>query len=152
MPSVYQSRWGFHPCNYETFLLLKRLNELCERARRRFAEWQRWNRKQPQNRVVRTWLVDERGRRVGSRVVGPRPEPPLCPVFCERRQAVRYHSPDGGPPRRQEVTLVCFTDHDIPAAYRAARMPAPSPEQVTPLPLPAEVIRQLAARAGALAE
>ncbi len=48
--TTHKSRFGFHSCSYETFRKLKRLNFLGLAALRRSAEWERWNRKLPQNR------------------------------------------------------------------------------------------------------
>lgn len=48
--ATFQSRWGFHPCSYEFFLKLKKLNILCEKALRQMAASDRWHRKEPQNR------------------------------------------------------------------------------------------------------
>jgi hypothetical protein len=148
--TAHASRWGYHPCDYATFLLLKRLNVLCLRARRRHAQWQRWRRKRPCNRLLRQAVRDERGRKVGTRVVGPWPEPRLCPAFCARRQFVRHVAEDGSPaPAGREVEEMGFCDHDIPRLCRAARRPALSPESVEPLPLPAEEIVRLVADAEA---
>src|SRR6267142_2725288 len=95
MTMAHPSRWGWYPCDYETFLLLKKLHAFYWRALRRYAEWQRWHRKQPHNRVIRQRLVDDRGRKVGSRIVGPRPEPWLCPVFCTRDKVLRHWNAEG---------------------------------------------------------
>jgi hypothetical protein len=145
---MYQSRWGWHPCAFETFLLLKELNRHCERARRAFADWQRWARKAPQNRVIRQRIYDDQGRRCGTRVVGPRPEPPLMPLFCERHPVIRHRRRDGQV-IREETACVRFQDHGIPAAYRQARQPLPSAAAVQTLPLGLEQIRSLLERARA---
>jgi hypothetical protein len=147
----FRSRWGFHPCDYETFRLLKQLNRLCEKAQRLHAQWQRWRRKKPHNRLLRRKVRDAEGRVVGREVVGPWPEPPLCPLFCAREQTVSHFDEDGRILREgRRAERVVFHDHGIPAAYRAARRPAPAADQVVPLPLSAEDVRRLAAQAKAL--
>ena len=78
---VFMSKWGFHPCSYSTYQKLRKLNSLYERALRLRADWDRWDRKQPQNRVIRKWKRDELGRKIGCEIVGPRLEPKLCPIF-----------------------------------------------------------------------
>ena len=149
--TVHRSRWGYHPCDYPTFLLLKELHGLYTRALRQHAAWLRWQRKEPQNRVVRQWFRDDRGNRTGARVLGPRPEPTLCPLFCTRQQVVRHLTRDGHVVREGTVAeRVVLDDHGIPEAYQAARMPAASPEEVRPLPLTPEEIRRLAAQAAAV--
>jgi hypothetical protein len=143
---VHQSRWGWHPCDYPTFQLLKRLHHACEEARRQVAAWQRWHRKKPHNRVVRHWLCDGQGRRVGCEIVGPRPEPPLSPPFCVRRLVPSFWSEDGRPlAEARLVEDVVFGDLGIVAAYRTARKPAASPEAVRPLSFTLEELQRLAA-------
>jgi hypothetical protein len=141
---VHRSRWGFHPCDYATFLLLKKLNVLCERARRQFAAWQRWHRKMPHNRVLRRKVVDADGRRIGREVVGPMEEPPLSELFRTVRHVRTYWSQDGKPLRDGRlVEEACFDDRGIPEAYRSARRPAGSETDVKPLRLDLEEVRRL---------
>ncbi len=145
---AHRSRWGWHPCDYETFRLLKRLHAVYWRALRQFAAWQRWKRKLPHNRVLRRRVVDAQGRKVGSEIVGPMPEPPLHPLFCTRTRVVRNWTRDGRYVKDGETTeRVAFHDHGIPDAYRAARKPAATEAEVAPLKLTAEVIRRMAREA-----
>jgi hypothetical protein len=137
---AHRSRWGWHPCDYETYLLLKELNALCEKARRQYAAWQRWERKMPHNRVIRRKVKDDQGRVIRTEVIGPRPEPPLPAPFCTRYQAVV---------RGRAIERVAFSDLGIPAAYRAARKPAASKEEVKPPGLTPEQVNRLAALADA---
>lgn len=46
----FQSRWGYHPCNRETFLKLKRLHKAFWWHLRRSVAAERWNAKRPENR------------------------------------------------------------------------------------------------------
>jgi hypothetical protein len=46
----YQSKWGYHPCNYPTFQKLKRLHKLFWQNQLAWKARLRWERKQPQNR------------------------------------------------------------------------------------------------------
>ena len=48
---VCQSRWGYHPCNYETYLQLRRLHRAFWEGRRLLAKWRRWAAKLPRNRT-----------------------------------------------------------------------------------------------------
>ncbi len=144
MPT-FQSRWGFHPCDYETFRLLKALHKRYWQAVRQVAAWQRWNRKLPRNRVVRQWLRDTAGRKIASRIVGPHPEPPLCPLFCRKEKVLRHFTPEGQLVREGVlVDQVTLHDPGILLAYREARRPKASPDQVQPLSLSVEEIRGLA--------
>jgi hypothetical protein len=134
---VYQSRWGYHPCDFETCQRLKKLNALYEQARRTCADWQRWARKAPANRVIRRWLRDESGRKVGSEVIGPRPEPKLSLLFCTRSFVGK------GDKLRPQVTF--HFPWNVTDLYRVARTPAITPERVQPLPWTREELRQLVA-------
>jgi hypothetical protein len=137
---MFQSKWGWHPCDWATFRLLKKLNAACEAARRRFAAWQRWRRKMPHNRVIRRWLRDAEGRRIGCEIVGPLPEPVLPALFCLRRQVQSFWGEDGRPlAEGRLVEEVVFDDRGIPDAYRTARKPAASANEVQPLRLTADI-------------
>jgi hypothetical protein len=143
---IHSSRWGWHPCDYATFRLLKRLHRACEEARRQFAAWRRWRRKMPHNRVVGRWLRDEQGRRIGFEIVGPLPEPTLSPLFCLRKLTPSFWSADSKP--LQEARLVeevVFDDRGVLDTYRTARKPASSPEQVQPLAIAVEEVQRFVA-------
>jgi hypothetical protein len=49
--TTYKSRWGFHPCNFETYRKLRRLHKAFWEGRRLLARWQRWNARLPKNRI-----------------------------------------------------------------------------------------------------
>jgi hypothetical protein len=142
---AFRSRWGWHPCDYATFVLLRKLHAAYWRALRRYATWQRWRRKMPHNRVLRRRIRDARGRKIGAEVLGPWPEPPLPPLFCARRQVLTFWGEDGKPlkgGRRAEE--VVFDGRGIPGAYRAARRPAATEAEVAPLGLTIDELRWLA--------
>lgn len=46
----FKSRWGFHPCDYETFRKLKAIHKWFWEFLHDYAAWQRWDRKFPKNR------------------------------------------------------------------------------------------------------
>jgi fructose-1,6-bisphosphatase len=46
----YQSKWGWHPCDYNGFLKLKKVYKAYWEGRHLLAKFERWERKQPQNR------------------------------------------------------------------------------------------------------
>ena len=97
--------------------------------------------------MIRQRLVDDRGRKVGSRIVGPWPEPRLCPVFCTQDKVLRHWNEEGKHLTEGEtVERVSFRAHGIPEAYRAARHPAPAAGLVIPLAMTSEEIHRLAAR------
>jgi len=110
--------------------MLKDLNKRWENARRETAAWRRWAQKLPHNRVRRPRLRDDRGRVIGYGRPEPLPEPPLDPAFC--RKVTR-------PSGRVEVVL---SGEEIAAAYRLARHPKPTADDVISLPLAEDEIRR----------
>jgi hypothetical protein len=112
VPEVHKSRFGFHPCPWEVFAKLKCLHRWYWQTVREFAAWKRWERKLPTNRVIRRWIRDASGRRVGCEGVGPRPEPTYCPAFVRHGKA---------------------NDNGFVGDYQNARMPRAVAERVMPL-------------------
>ena len=103
--AVFKSRWGFHPCDYEFFLKLKRLHGWYWQTVYDFHRWHRWWRKVPQNRIG--------------------PEPVFCPLFVEDKiwyKSVRIRGEDGF-----IVYPKTVTDHGIVDVYQTARKPQPEP-------------------------
>jgi hypothetical protein len=47
---TYRSRWGHHPCNYETYWKLRRLHKAYYEGLTLLARWRRWRAKRPHNR------------------------------------------------------------------------------------------------------
>lgn len=106
--TALKSRWGFHPCNYELFLKLKRLHKWYWQTVYDFHRWHRWWRRQPQNRTG--------------------PEPLYCREFVDNRpwrKPVCHHGQEGF--KLYPKTVV---DHGVLALYQSARMPQADP--VTP--------------------
>jgi hypothetical protein len=111
--------------------MLKELNKLWLKARRRATAWKRWHRKLPHNRVRRARLRDEQGRPIGHGPPEPLPEPALPASFCRKVQL---------PSGRWEVFL---SGGAVEIAYRLARRPRPTAEAVQPLPILEEEVRRL---------
>ena len=78
---VYQSKWGFHPCDQETYKKLRKLNQWFLEAQRQAAEWNRWARKDKQNRVIRKFIRNDQGQKIGCEIVGPKVEPSIDSQF-----------------------------------------------------------------------
>lgn len=115
--TTFQSRWGFHPCNYELFLKIKTLHKACWQTVRDFHRWHRWQRKLPQNRA-------------GS-------EPKFNPFFIEDSiwyKPVTVHGIAGF-----QVYPRTVVDRGILALYQQARLPQPQPVA----PLDDATIRQI---------
>jgi hypothetical protein len=87
---THQSRWGFHPCDRETYLALKEFHRLTLRDRRMTRARERWLTKLPHNRV--------RLNRDGTRTPTPEPQalgtdgPSYAWVLAEYQNARRPQS------------------------------------------------------------
>ena len=100
-----RSRWGYHPCSYEFYRKLKYLHRHYWIALRQFHHWNRWFRKEAQNRI-------------GS-------EPKYCPAFVENSPWVKrfVHKGEHG----FKLYLRTVVDHGLVESYHASRMPSPDP-------------------------
>jgi hypothetical protein len=112
----YEGRWGWHPCDYQTFRKLKLLHKYYWITVRKFSNWKRWDRKDPKNRVIRQWDTDEKGRPY-RKVIAEIPEPKYCPFFVYSKYG-----------------RLMLTDHKIIENYRNARYPV-AKDAVKPLSL-----------------
>lgn len=74
---THQSRWGYHPCSYETYLKLKKLNSIIMTSSMQLAAHNRWARKNPANRIRWNWIHNEKNQKIGKVILGPKPEPIL---------------------------------------------------------------------------
>lgn len=143
-PQVFQSRWGFHPCDYATYRKLKLLNQVYLRSVRLARAWQRWQRKEPHNRVSRRRVRNGQGQTVGYGPPVPLAEPPVCPVFSQKVYRTRFVDKKGGRQKEGFLEETCLTDDfGVAAAYAAVRRPAAEPGQVRPLGLSAAEIDAL---------
>lgn len=129
--NVNKSRWGYHACDHATFLKLKKLKKLYFKALYRYGEWVRWDRKQPQNRILRKWYRNDKGQKTGFEIVGKKPEPQMYPVFGSYRYVAEGCHP--------------LNDMGVLDAFNIARHPYPTPEAVQPLGLTVEQIDNMLA-------
>lgn len=110
--NVHQNRFGYHPCDYETYQKLKTLHKAYWKAVYGLAEWFRWQAKQPHNRVLRQKIKDETGKVIGKKIIGEWNEPKYCPLFG---------LPDY---KRGWMTIPeHLKDHGIIADYKNAKTP-----------------------------
>ena len=125
--STFESRWGFHPCDTDTFRKLKAIHKWYWQTLKDSAAWERWNRKLPKNRVIRKYTRDAAGNKVSSEIVGPQPEPRVCPTL--EREAMLYHSVPWDSKWVQD--------------YQRARMPKATKDEVIPLIHSVDEINQM---------
>lgn len=139
-----QGKWGYYPCDWETYRKLKELNMAYTKAMHEKAAWERWDRKEPQNRVIRGKLKNSSGQVVGYQAPLPMPEPELTSIFCKKvvKKVIwgkkgQYYK-DG-----KEETFVELTDLPIYEDYRKARYPVVEEEGVTGLSMKLDLINEL---------
>ncbi len=131
---MFRSRWGFHPCDYPTYLKLKFLNQVYLQAVRLAHAWARWKRKDPHNRVLRRRIRNDKGQTIGYEPSMPLPEPRICSVFSQKVWEQRHVDKKGNVSREGFLEEKLVTDnHWIPAAYASARKPMADPAEVHPL-------------------
>jgi hypothetical protein len=131
---MFRSRWGFHPCDYETYRRLKFLNQLYLKAVRLAHGWQRWKRKDAHNRVICRHIRNELGQTVGYEPPVPLAEPKICPVFTRMVLEKRHVDKKGRFfPEGFIDEGVVTDDFGVAADYAAARTPAADQTQVRPL-------------------
>ena len=104
-----KSRFGYHPCSYETFAKIKEIHKAYWKALKDFHRWNRWNRKQPQNRF-------------GI-------EPKYNDLFVVNKTWMRVTTMSDGHDR---IVLFSKTvvDYGIMELYRQARIPMPEPVEM----------------------
>jgi hypothetical protein len=134
MKMAHQGKYGWYPCDLGTYHKLKAINLAFDQAVHKMKAWERWERKDPKNRVIRRKLKDSTGQVVGYGLAEPMPEPELCPVFCKKvvkkvnfDKASNYHK-DG-----INRTFVELAESSVYADYRKARYPVASEAEVMPL-------------------
>lgn len=133
---VFQGKFGYFPCSLETYKKLRFLNMVFAKAQHMAGAWERWERKQPKNRVIKRAIKNEKGFKIGTEVVlddqgNPIPwsEPQICTLFHETipSSVNRWGSRMNG----------CAKDKglgkEILEASRQAKMPKGTPEEVQPL-------------------
>ena len=129
---VHLSRWGFHPCDHQTFLKLKELKKLFWLATYQYGAWRRWERKLPKNRF---YWNNPNGSKEGAskqRSDRPIPEPLVCPLWQ---------------PKCKWGSNSVLDDNGLLEAFEAARMPHKNATDVKPLKLTAVEIDHLLAEA-----
>ncbi len=151
--SVFRSRFGFHPCDYATYRKLKFLSLVYQRAVRMAHAWDRWKRKDPQNRVCRRRIRNEQGQPIGYGDPVPLSEPPICPVFSRKVQEKRFVDKKGNRFKDGFLDDKVVTDNPgIAADYALARRPQSDPASVHPLRCPLAQIDALYEKARAWLE
>ncbi len=135
-----QGKYGWYPCDWATYQKLKQLNMAYDKALQDKARWERWDRKEPQNRVSRARLRDSAGNIVGYAAPVPLAEPEVCPIFCKKVvKNVKWGKKGQYYKDGKDETFVEMVKLPIYEDYRKARYPV-TEEQVLALSLSLDLI------------
>lgn len=141
---MFQGKYGWYPCDRETYHKLKKLNMAWNKALHAKARWERWDRKEPQNRVIRNKIRNSNGRVVGYQAPVPMPEPAVSPIFCNKilknvkiDKKGNYHK-DG-----KIETFIEMIGLSIYEDYRKARYPVATEAECTSLSMSLSEIDEL---------
>ena len=141
---MHQGKWGWYPCDRETYHKLKKLNMALTKALSKKSAWERWDRKEPQNRVIRSKIRNSSGQVVGYQAPVSMPEPEVCGIFCQKLvknvkfgKKGRYYK-DGC-----DETFVEIDSQSIYENYRRARFPVATEVECVELSLTAKEIDEL---------
>jgi len=139
-----EGKYGWYPCDVETYHKLKALNMAFTKALHEKAAWDRWDRKEPQNRVIRAKLKNSAGQIVGYAVAVPQPEPALTSIFCKKViKNVKWGKKGQYYKDGKDETFAELVDLPIYADYRKARYPVAGEEGVDGLSMKLELINEL---------
>ena len=149
MNEKFQGRFGFHPCDRATYLKLKLIHKVFWKSIFRSAQWYRWDRKEPQNRVQRFQrAADGKREKLVPPVALPEPKLPPYLLKLEHRKIHRTYTGDYKQWIDHEREVVWYSlkmNPDLYAAvadYQNARTPVVE-SQVRPLSCSAEKIEAL---------
>ncbi len=138
---MFQSRWGFHPCDYSTYRKLKFLHCVYQKAVRMAHAYSRWQRKDPHNRVMRRRIRNDAGQTIGHEPPVPLSEPRLCPIFSKKVLEKRHIDKKGTLFRDGFLEEKVVTDDfGIAADFASARRPFKELVEVRPISISVEAI------------
>jgi hypothetical protein len=141
---MHHGKWGWYPCDRETYHKLKKLNMVWTKALRSKAQWERWDRKEPQNRVIRARIRDSLNRVIGFQEAVPIPEPELSGPFCQKViRNVKFGKKGQYYKDGCDETFVEMNGLPICDDYRKARFPVATEAECVGLTLSAAEIDDL---------
>jgi hypothetical protein len=131
---VFQGRFGFHPCDYETFKMLKTIKKHYYQSLRQAGNAKRYYRKEPRNLFTKRPIRNEAGQVVRREKDQPIPRPVVHPTFIDISTITAC-------PTRKTGTYVKHAD--MVTAFNYARMPQATAREVRPLSVSKDRIREL---------
>ncbi len=90
---VIKNKFGFFAYEKITWKKIKRLRSWYYVAIQQAANWNRWHAKKPENRTVQ--IKEQIGDKTVVKLVVPKSEPFLVPVFTQKQVVISYFDRDG---------------------------------------------------------
>lgn len=119
---VTKTKFGYFACNKLMYRKIRRLYFYYHKAVQQAANWNRWHGKKPENRVVQ--VKEQVDGKTVVKLVMPKAEPALVPVFTQKTAVVSYYDQDGKyVPGGFEDVKVGVCDMGILALYHAVKKP-----------------------------
>jgi hypothetical protein len=148
---VYQSKWGYHPISLASSKKLRYLNAAYAKAQSMAGSWERWQNKQPKNRILKRIVKNSIGQKIGSEYYKDSrgnlimiPEPQIFYMFFHSINSVRRSENDV---TNMGKTVDIGLGQKILRASRQERIPYKNPEDVRALLFSEEEIDRLYSKA-----
>lgn len=81
---IFESKHGFYATSKEDYKVLKQLRRIYDDSLSEIARWHRWTNKRKSNRKVKAPIFNNKKQKIGYAVLGPWPEPTVCPIFFNK--------------------------------------------------------------------
>lgn len=140
--NVFETNWGYVTYSYEDYKKLKRLNFIFQKARVRAAQWARWVRKAPHNRIQKIWIRNEKGQKIGYEVAGLLSEPKICDLF-----STKLVDTNRNPLERWFDGYYIRTDNAVEIEYQKSHRPVSTEAEVVESEFSSSDIRKLLKKA-----
>lgn len=122
MLKVTKTKYGYFACDKGTYKKIKRLYFYYWKAVQQAANWNRWHAKKPENRIVK--VKEKVGGKTVVKLVIPKSEPALVPVFTKKEVVTSYYDRNGQyVPGGFQDEKVGVCDMGIIALYKAVKTP-----------------------------
>ncbi len=121
MLKITKTDYGYFACDKTTWVKIKRLHRWYQIAIQQAANWNRWHAKKPENRIIK--IKNKEDGKTVVRLILPKPEPKLIPVFTKKEVITSYYKNGIYVPGGFQEERVGVCDMGILELYAAAKKP-----------------------------
>lgn len=121
MLKVTKTKYGYFACDKLTYKKIRRLHFYYWKAVQQAANWNRWHAKKPDNRIIK--VKEKVGGKVSVKLILPKTEPALVPVFTKKEVVTSYYRNGVYVPGGFKDEKVGVCDMGILALYAAVKKP-----------------------------